>query len=90
MEGALAIRVYEKEHSLATLLEASKQLDSNVNHLIAVPMSERKIPVEYSDGNNMLRERLFNIHEMSRCLSYIDRQAIKERKREYTVIYQVN
>ena len=83
LEGVLSIHIYEKEHRLSTLLDASSQIDSDVGHLIAVPLSDAK------GTNNTLGERFFNLHEFNKRLSNIDPDIIKERKRQYTEVYQV-
>jgi hypothetical protein len=64
-------------------------MDSDTSHFIAVPLSYRKMSDEFGEGNNMIRERFFNIHELHRTLSNIDPQIIRERKRKYTVVDQV-
>ncbi|KAG1121643.1 hypothetical protein G6F42_012234 [Rhizopus arrhizus] len=82
LEGVLSIHIYEKEHRLSTLLDASYHIDSDVSHLIAVPLSEAK------GTNNTIGERLFNLHEFNKRLANIDPGIINERKRQYAEVYQ--
>jgi len=65
-------------------LDASYHIDSDVSHLIAVPLSEAK------GTNNTIGERLFNLHEFNKRLANIDPGIINERKRQYAEVYQVN
>ncbi|KAL7311607.1 calcium channel protein [Mucor circinelloides] len=82
LEGVLSIYIYEKEHRLSTLLDASYHIDSDVSHLIAVPLSEAK------GTNNTMGERFFNLHEFNKRLANIDPDIINERKRQYAEVYQ--
>ncbi|KAF1800899.1 Ion transport protein-domain-containing protein [Mucor lusitanicus] len=82
LEGVLSIHIYQKEHRLSTLLDASNQIDSDVSHLIAVPLSDAK------GANNAIGERFFNLHEFCKRLANIDPDIIKERKRQYAEVYQ--
>ncbi|KAI9485907.1 MAG: Ion transport protein-domain-containing protein [Benjaminiella poitrasii] len=86
LEGVLAVNIYEKEHSLSTLLEASNQVDADVSHLIAVPLSNAKTST--NSNKNAIGERFFNLHELNRRLANIDPQTIKDRQRQYTEVYQ--
>ncbi|KAL9554146.1 hypothetical protein MBANPS3_002946 [Mucor bainieri] len=82
LEGVLSIHIYEKEHRLSTLLDASNHIDGDVSHLIAVPLSDA------NGANNAMRERFFNLHEFNKRLANIDANIIKERKRQYAEVYQ--
>lgn len=66
------------------MLDASNQVDTDPSHLILVPLSEFQ-----QKCNNMLTDRYFNIYELNQALSSIDREMIRERKRQYTLIYRV-
>ncbi|GAN08579.1 cation channel family protein [Mucor ambiguus] len=82
LDGVLSIHIYEKEHYLSTLLEASNQIDGDAGQLIAVPLSYAK------GANNTMGERFFNLHEFNKRLANIDTHVIKERKRQYAEVYQ--
>ncbi|KAK4512387.1 uncharacterized protein ATC70_003085 [Mucor velutinosus] len=82
LEGVLSIHIYEKEHYLSTLLDASNQIDGDVGHLITVSLSDAK------GASNTMGERFFNLHEFNKRLSNIDPNIIKERKRQYAEVYQ--
>ncbi|KAI7889601.1 Ion transport protein-domain-containing protein [Mucor mucedo] len=82
LNGALAVRIYEKQYSLKSLLDASNQVDTDSSHLTIVPLPE------YQQSCNMLTDRYFNLHALSQVLASIDPNTIQERKRQYTLIYQ--
>jgi hypothetical protein len=88
LQGVLSVRIYEKEHSLDSLLDASKRIDTDIHHLIVVPLSEAKMPRNFIN-TTLIKERFFNLYEMNRRLSNINSAIIKERKRVYSKIYQV-
>lgn len=83
MEGVLSIHIYEKEHSLSTILDASNHINGGVGHLIAVPLSDAKA------NKNTMGERLFNLHEFNKRLANINPEIIIERKRQFAEVYQV-
>jgi hypothetical protein len=86
LSGVLSVRIYDKEHSLTTLLEAGYRLDTGYNHLISVPRGEG---ISDYGGTNAMGDKLFNIYELNKALSTIHRDEIRERKRQYSIVYQV-
>ncbi|KAI8644851.1 Ion transport protein-domain-containing protein [Parasitella parasitica] len=82
LEGVLSICIYEKEHKLNTLLDASNQLDNDTGHLIVVPLSDA------TETNNTLGERFFNLYEFNKRLANINPEILVERKRQYAEVYQ--
>ncbi|CEP10750.1 hypothetical protein [Parasitella parasitica] len=77
LEGIFSIHIYEKEHRLNTLLDASNQIDSVMGHLILIPLSDA------TRGNNTMGERFFNLYEFNKRLTNINPDIIKERKKQY-------
>lgn len=89
LNGVLSIKVYGKEHRLQSLIDSTNYIDNDMSHLITVPISESKLNTEYGI-NNIAGEKLFNLYELNKRLSTIDRQIIKQKKRHYAEVYQVN
>ncbi|KAI8967340.1 Ion transport protein-domain-containing protein [Mycotypha africana] len=88
LEGALSIRVYGAEHSLDSLLEVSNRPSADADRLIVIPLSDMTTPHNKFARVNEMGEKLFNLHELNKKLSNIQREVIIERKRQYAEIYQ--
>ncbi|KAI7904858.1 Ion transport protein-domain-containing protein [Cokeromyces recurvatus] len=87
LEGVLSVKIYEKEHSIRSLLEASNQVDADTSHLVSMSLSNTRKPVKYFN-NNMKGEKPFNLYELNQRLASIDPQIIKQKQRQYTEVYQ--
>lgn len=74
---------------MQSLIDSTNYIDNDMSHLITVPISESKLNTEYGI-NNIAGEKLFNLYELNKRLSTIDRQIIKQKKRHYAEVYQVN
>lgn len=86
LQGVLAMRIYEPEHSLKSLLEASNQMDADVAHLASVPVRRSITQAE----PNIMGEGFYNFEEVNRRLSNMDVRAVRENKRQYDLVYQVS
>ncbi|KAG0189822.1 calcium channel protein [Apophysomyces sp. BC1034] len=87
LDGALAIHIYDEEHTIQALIRASSRMDADVCHLASVPTSHLK-PNTVAASYNILGERFFNYHEVNRQLSTIDVGSIRKRRKQYTLAYQ--
>lgn len=86
LKGVLAMRIYEPEHSLKSLLEASNEMDADVAHLASVPVRRSITQAE----PNIMGEGFYNFEEVNRRLSNMDVEAVRENKRHYDLVYQVS
>lgn len=80
------MRIYEPEHSLKSLLEASNEMDADVAHLASVPVRRSITQAE----PNIMGEGFYNFEEVNRRLSNMDVEAVRENKRHYDLVYQVS
>lgn len=90
LEGALALSTYGEEHSITKILEASNRVDNNFRHFVSFPLSERCMTHDFAGNYMQQREQYFNVYQVNRCLSTINALDIKEKKKEFTLIYQVS
>lgn len=58
-----------------------------MGHLASVPLSQNEMNNEFA-GNNVLGERYYNFEAVNRCLATMDADAVRENKRQYTLVYQ--
>ncbi|KAI9317892.1 Ion transport protein-domain-containing protein [Dichotomocladium elegans] len=84
LQGVLAIRVYEPEHSLHSLLDASNEMDPDVGHLVSVPMRSGSMVWDH----NVIGEQFYNYDAVNRRLATMDVEAVRQNKKKYELVYQ--
>ena len=81
------MRIYDEQHSIKSLLDASNEMNADVTHLASIPVAEN---VHAGFGqNNILNERFYNFEAVNRELSTMDVSAVRENKKRYIFVYQV-
>lgn len=80
------MRIYDEEHSIQSLLDASNEMDADVANLASVPV--RTNGPDFAQ-NNILGERFYNFHAVNEQLATMDVNAVRDNKRRYTLVYQV-
>lgn len=87
LRGVLAIRIYDEQHSIKSLLNCSYTMDADLTHLASVPLSQAQMNSE-TRANNIIGERFYNYNEVNRRLATMDVEAVRNNKRQYAFVYQ--
>ncbi|KAI8147435.1 Ion transport protein-domain-containing protein [Fennellomyces sp. T-0311] len=86
LNGVLSMRIYDEQHSIKSLLEASNEMNADVTHLASIPVADN-IHAGFGQ-NNILGERFYNFEAVNRELSTMDVAAVRENKKRYTFVFQ--
>ncbi|RCH95425.1 hypothetical protein CU098_003574, partial [Rhizopus stolonifer] len=88
--GRFRFRIYDEDMSLDNIMKAAKLGIPNEKqiHPLDSAQASPKSPGGKSGYSSALAEQEFNIHEMNRCLSKMNKEEVRKRRMEYNIYYK--